>query len=197
MTELERTEKKILDNEGSIKFMTRRIEILKSENVALESKAEELRTIPSLPSKVTRARKPLEFPVRLAANVYLIEQQSFPRHVHGSDYGVEGKVVAQKGDKFIVWHKGHTSWAGIGMQTYHTGSLNGFYKVADHKYEAAESSRYTSKKTVKFEGNYEGWKLKEMLKINEELISDFLEIEFNILQFYKAGTTLSIEDLKL
>lgn len=177
--ELEKLEKDIAKAEGNLAYYKRQIGYLEAIIPQWKKQLEELKALPVKPKKT---REPLKFPIRILPNAFLDEQASFPQRFGGSDYGVEGKVIAQKGSKKLVWFKGHSGWSGRGQTSYYGGSL---FLLGE-----------TQEKT--FAGNYEdGNTLKESLSKNDELIKEFLGIGFSLLEYYKPKTTVVIEDLKL
>jgi hypothetical protein len=179
-SELEKVSAELDKLKGNLDFYKRQIAYTESKIPRLEALLE---TLKAMPVKPKRVKKAIEFPVRISGNVYLNEQGTFPRRYWGSDYGVDGIVVARRGNKKLVWFKGHTGWNGVGSTRYYGGALCGF-----------GDSQGTE---MGFKGNYDEGSLKNSLAINDEAIKEFLGIEFSILDHYKPKTTLVIEEIKL
>lgn len=52
----------------------------------------------------------------------LVEQEKFPRHHGGVDYGKEAKVLVRKGDMLLLWRPGYTWYYNAFMGHYYAQS---------------------------------------------------------------------------
>lgn len=138
-----------------------------------------VRTIPK------KKRGQLELPHRVAENVYLVEQEILPSQENGINWGVDRKVIAKKGSKYLFWVKGQRAWSGIGQTSYYEGHLS----FIDKDNLGRGIGKGMGKDLHKA-----GTHLRKAIVAGDEQIRELLGIDFSIAEVYKPNTTILVKE---
>lgn len=128
-----------------------------------------------------------KYPIKVSDNCELVYREELHKNVvQGVDLGAYTlKVIARKGDTYLVWAGGHTGWSGLGTTSYYGGSMHVIVKGSGDRFVD------THDHITRFKRNYdEGNSIVKSLDVNRESIIEIFGEDIS--KIYKRGTTVVV-----